>query len=197
MLEISHFCRRNCADIEQVQSATLGSHGFVLDRIFCVVDLEGTRHPKCEALSQRKLPPLGAVTTALSEDGATVTLSTPDGRKPLVLATDAAAYADEQAVEVECGGKDTITGAGWFLGKVRCRSAGEEACAWLSAYLNAAGGPPPSPPLSLSRSLAPSLPRSLAPSLPRSLARSLARSLPPSLPPSLCVCCVRVCVLCE
>lgn len=56
----------------------------------------------------------------------------------MVLATDATAYADEQLVEVECGGKDTITGAGWFLGKVRCRSAGEEACKWLSAYLNAA-----------------------------------------------------------
>ena len=37
---------RICAHTGQVQSATLGSHGFALDRIFCVVDLEGTRHPK-------------------------------------------------------------------------------------------------------------------------------------------------------
>ena len=55
-----------------------------------------------------------------------------------MLATDAASYAAEQTVEVECGGKDTITGAGWFLGKVRCRSAGDAAASWLSAYLNAA-----------------------------------------------------------
>ena len=55
-----------------------------------------------------------------------------------MLATDAARYAAEQTVEVECGGKDTITGAGWFLGKVRCRSAGDVAASWLSAYLNAA-----------------------------------------------------------
>ena len=79
----------------QVQSATLGTHGFALDRIFCVVDLDGTRHPKCEALSQRKLPALGAITTTLSEDGASLTLSTPNGDKPLVLATDAAAIARE------------------------------------------------------------------------------------------------------
>ena len=122
----------------QVQSAELGSHGFALDRIFCVVDRDGTRHPKCEALSQRKLPALGAVSTALSADGKTLTLSTPDGRAPLVLQTDAASYSTEGSVTVECGGKDTITGAGWFLGKVSCRSAGDAASAWLSAYLNAA-----------------------------------------------------------
>ena len=31
-----------------------------------------------------------------------------------------------------------MAGAGWCLGKVRCRSAGDVAASWRSAYLNAA-----------------------------------------------------------
>lgn len=55
----------------------------------------------------------------------------------LSVPTAIAGYAEEEEVLVECSGKSTTTGGGWSLGHIACRSAGSEACNWVTKYLNA------------------------------------------------------------
>lgn len=58
---------KSCRGIS-VQRAKFTRAGLVLDRAWAVVDLDGTRHAKMESISQRKLPKLATVVTAIVGD---------------------------------------------------------------------------------------------------------------------------------
>ena len=60
-----------------VTSAVLTATGFEYDRAWCVVDLEGTRFPQRESISQRKLPKMATVVPTFSADGATLHIDAP------------------------------------------------------------------------------------------------------------------------
>ena len=126
-----------CQGVRIASAAFCSDGGLENDRIFCVVDLEGARHPACEALSQRKLPPLALINVQIESDGEILRLSAP-GAGDVCVPMDEKALAAEEFVEVQCGGRDTITGKGWDLGTVAGRSAGKAAEKWLSALLNPA-----------------------------------------------------------
>lgn len=118
-----------------VPSAVLTPTGLQYDRAWCVVDLEGTRFPEREYISQRKLPKMATVVPTFSADGATLHIDAP-GMSRLSVPTAEADYASNAPVKVECCGVSTTGGGGWHLGAIDGFSAGDDAARWFTEYLN-------------------------------------------------------------
>eukprot|EP00038_Savillea_parva_P001603 m.105684 g.105684 ORF g.105684 m.105684 type:complete len:410 (+) comp10560_c0_seq1:1227-2456(+) len=118
-----------------VLSATIGPAGFLYDRVWAVVDVHGTRHPKGEYLSQRKLPKLATIGVALDHDNGVLVVTAPD-MPELRVPLEEDAYMDNDTVDVQCCGVSTTDGGGWHLGSCLGYSAGEAATEWFTTYLN-------------------------------------------------------------
>eukprot|EP00729_Bicosta_minor_P020921 gene20921-4903_t len=98
---------KSCRGIS-VQRAKFTRAGLVLDRAWAVVDLDGTRHAKMESISQRKLPKLATVVTAIVGD--VLEIDAP-GMPTLRVPLEEDGYASEAVLKVECSGVST-TAAG-------------------------------------------------------------------------------------
>ena len=121
----------------QVKSVEVTPAGFALDRVWCVVDAGGARYPAGEYLSQRKMRCLATVGVEIRGDDLLVTAP---GMPALSVPIDERAVADNAEVPVVCGGISTTDpeGSSWVLGRVNAKSAGSEAEAWFTEYLNKA-----------------------------------------------------------
>jgi hypothetical protein len=68
-------------------------------------------------------------------EGSALRISAP-GMPDLFVPVEEAAYLEEPIIAVQCSGVSTTGGGGWRLGSMEARSAGDEAAAWLTEYLN-------------------------------------------------------------
>ena len=121
-----------------VESAVVTATGFELDRAWCVVDESGARYAAMEALSNRKLSALMTLTVEIEAETLCIRAPAEFKMSPLRVPIDVSSYADRRELVCTSSGKSTTdpNNAGWILGEMTCRSAGEEASAWLSTYLN-------------------------------------------------------------
>jgi uncharacterized protein YcbX len=113
----------------QVKTWKICDSGLVLDRKWCIVDLEGTRYPKLQMISQRMLQKLATVAVEISEDHEWLYVSA-EGMPVLSVPVNEAAYEGNEDIVAQAQGVD------WNLGSLPCKSAGAEAQAWFSKYLN-------------------------------------------------------------
>jgi uncharacterized protein YcbX len=113
----------------RVQSWEICETGLVLDRKWCIVDLEGTRYPKLQMISQRMLAKLATITVKVSQDGKYLNV-TAEGMPRLNVPVEEAEYEGNDDVVAQAAGTD------WNLGSLPCKSAGAEAEQWFSKYLN-------------------------------------------------------------
>lgn len=116
-----------------VRSATLTDTGFVLDREWCIVDLDGRCAARMEAISQRRIPVLASVRVELGPDGNLVV--TAAEMPELVVNAGPVKEEEAEMVEVECSGKSTTTGLGWSFGFEKALE-NKDGSAWFSEYLN-------------------------------------------------------------
>lgn len=114
-------CSRMCAS----------DTGFKYDRSWAVVDVNGTRYPEREYISQRKLPKLATVKTQFNKDATQLLVDAP-GMPTLIVPLEEEAYASNEPVTVNCSGISTTSGGGWHLGVCRGYSAGDEATEWFT-----------------------------------------------------------------
>ena len=121
-----------------VESALVTPTGLELDRAWCVVDESGARYAAMEALSNRKLSALMTLSVEIEAETLCIRAPAEFEMAPLRVPIAVASYADRRELVCTSSGKSTTdpNNAGWILGEMSCRSAGEEASAWLSAYLN-------------------------------------------------------------
>eukprot|EP00756_Hemistasia_phaeocysticola_P007690 Hpha_TRINITY_DN14371_c0_g1::TRINITY_DN14371_c0_g1_i1::g.87178::m.87178 len=119
----------------------LSPTGLLYDRQWCIVDADGTRYPKNEYLSGRKLPRLAGIGVAFvgkaPGDGMQLVL-TAEGMTPLEVPVQPEAYQEGEEVGVYCGGRSTTDpkATSWELGIMKARSAGRRAEEWLTEVLN-------------------------------------------------------------
>ena len=134
--EIWVFPVKSCQGTRVSSSNVVGA-GLELDRVWCVLDRDGDRYPAGEFLSQRKLPALATIGVEIGADA--LTLSAP-GMPPLFVPIAEGAYTNNEDVQVVCGGISTTDpeGSSWVLGTPTAKSAGAEAEAWMTKYINEA-----------------------------------------------------------
>jgi len=82
----------------------VGDAGGVLDRIFCVVDLDGDFFPCKESLSMRSCPPLGGIRVRIRGRN-TLIISAECMKKVLEIPIDVQSYENEENVVISCSGK--------------------------------------------------------------------------------------------
>jgi hypothetical protein len=82
----------------------VGDAGGVLDRIFCVVDLDGDFFPCKESLSMRSCPPLGGIRVRIRGRN-TLIISAECMKKVLEIPIDLQSYENEENVVISCSGK--------------------------------------------------------------------------------------------
>ena len=113
----------------RVQRARVTTTGLEHDRAWCIVDLKGAVVPRCEAISQQRMPALAKVDVKLSDDGQMLSINAP-GMPQLVVPTAVAAY-NGPMIQVQSSGSN------WWLGAQPCRQH-TEGSAWFTEYLNRA-----------------------------------------------------------
>jgi len=122
-----------------VKEARFGSCGMHLDRAWCIVDRDGTRHRQFEQLSQRCAPELATISVKLPESypepGGDIVLSAP-GMGSVTAPCDEEGYSDGEQIMVECGSKSTTSSGSWQLGTMPARLASNEVNDWLTKHLN-------------------------------------------------------------
>eukprot|EP00911_Craspedida_sp_UC1_P000632 UC1_evm1s486 len=130
---------KSCGGI-RVSSAVVTPTGLEHDRIFCIVDRDGTLVSSCEAISKRKLPALATITTAFGADRREIVLHAP-GMPELRLPTAEVEYANAEDLEVKCSGRSTTAAnaGGWSFGSIpgKISAAGSE---WVATFLNGYAG---------------------------------------------------------
>ena len=111
--------------------------GFEHDRMFCVVDLLGSRYPERQALSQRQLPALASICVdyGLKDGKQELILTVPGVTEKIHVPIDEKSYEKQADVLVECAGKSTTSRGGWSLGVLPGKYIYS---ALLSSYLNGA-----------------------------------------------------------
>lgn len=118
-----------------VEKAVIDETGFLYDRSWVVVDLDGHRQHKCEAISQRKLPKMATIGVDIDEANDVLVISAPN-MPQLKVPLSPKEYLANTRVEVQCSGVSTTDGGGWHLGQCPGYSAGDEAREWFTEYLN-------------------------------------------------------------
>uniref|UniRef100_A0A7S3PKK9 MOSC domain-containing protein n=2 Tax=Aplanochytrium stocchinoi TaxID=215587 RepID=A0A7S3PKK9_9STRA len=126
---------KGCQGIN-IPRAQLTPSGFLYDRAFCIIDLDGQIVSKHEAISMRKLPCLATIKISISVEDNLLRLESTD-KDPIELPLEEGEYVDSPDVMVECSGKSTTTGGGWSLGFIPSKLANNSVNEWISSYLNA------------------------------------------------------------
>eukprot|EP00943_MAST-04B_sp_MAST-4B-sp1_P005799 g5799.t1 len=121
-----------------LKKTKLNSSGFQLDRIFCIVDVNGDRYNEKQALSQRQLPTLASIKVEFENENnkKCLILSAPNMGTKLKVYTDEKRYEKNGQVLVECAGRSTTSNGGWSMGVLPGWNCGDEITRWLSVYLN-------------------------------------------------------------
>ena len=121
-----------------LRKTKLNSMGFQLDRIFCIVDINGDRYTEKQALSQRQLPTLASISVEFENVNRkdVLILSAPNMGKKVKVYTDEKKYEKNAQVLVECAGRSTTSNGGWSMGVLPGWNCGDEVTRWLSVYLN-------------------------------------------------------------
>ena len=123
-----------CQGVKLASCAALFS-GLEYDRTFCIVDMEGTRYPQRQSLSQRQLPKLASISVAFSLEERAIMLSAP-GCAPVSVPLDASTYESADDITIECGSASTTSAGSWQLGTMAGKVCNAKVNAWLSDYLN-------------------------------------------------------------
>lgn len=117
-----------------VKKIELGdSGGARFDRVFCVVDENGSLFPKNEAMSMRNCPPLGGVRVQIRKNK--LIISAKSMKRVLEVPIEARAFEDEKSMCISCSGLSTTSEGGWSLGHVDARYCGLDAENWFTEYL--------------------------------------------------------------